>query len=202
MILSWSLQISGALARSTRRLRPTRLASAVACILLALGQPGSAAEIKLLSADVFTGVLDGFVSEFERLSGHKVVILYGTAGNIKGRVESDEPGDVAIVTRPLIDQLERTGKITTATTRDFARSIVAVLVRSGPSRADIRTIETCRNALLAASSISYPDPARGGATGVLFKGVLERLSLAETVAPKTKFPPPGHFAVELVAKGE
>jgi molybdate transport system substrate-binding protein len=171
-------------------------------MLLAIAHAASASEIKLLSADVFTGVLDSFVGEFERSSGHKVVIVYGTAGNIRGRVESDEPGDVAIVTRPMIDQLERTGKIATGTTRDLAHSTVAVVVRSGASRPDISTIDTFRNALLAASSISYPDPARGGATGVLFTGILKRLSLAETVAPKTKFPPPGHFAVELVAKGE
>ena len=203
MIQCRSACITRALAPDVRRFRWRMLAQLVAsAVLLALAQAASASEIKLLSANVFTGVLDGFVGEFERSSGHKVVIVYGTAGNIRDRVQSGEAGDVAIVTRPMMDQLEKNGKIAAGTTRDLARSTVAVVVRSGASRPDISTIDTFRSALLAASSISYPDPARGGATGVLFTGVLKRLSLAETVAPKTKFPPPGHFAVELVAKGE
>ena len=51
------------------------------------------AEIKMLSANVFKGVLDGSISDFERSSGHKVTIIYGTAGNIKSNVQSGETGD-------------------------------------------------------------------------------------------------------------
>ena len=203
MIQCRSARITRALAPDITRFRWRMFAQLVAsAVFFVLAQAASASEIKLLSANVLTGVLDGFVAEFERSSGHKVVIVYGTAGNIRGRVQAGEVGDVAIVTRPMMDQLEMDGKIAAGTTRDLARSTVAVVVRRGASRPDISTIDTFRSVLLAASSISYPDPARGGATGVLFTGVLKRLSLAETVAPKTKFPPPGHFAVELVAKGE
>jgi molybdate transport system substrate-binding protein len=160
------------------------------------------AEIKVLSANVFTGVLDPLFSDFERSSGHKVVFVYGTAGSIRNQVQSDERGDVAIVTRPMMDGLEKTGKITRGTSVDMARSVVAVVVRSGGSKPDISSIDAFKKFLSAVTSISYPDPARGGATGVLFTNILERLSLAAEAKPKTKFPPPGHFAVELVAKGE
>jgi len=195
-----SARVTTALAPDAKRFRRRMLAQLVAsAVLLVLAQAAWASEIKLFSANVFTGVLDAFVGEFERSSGYKVAIVYGTAGNISGRVQSGEAGDVAIVTRPMIDQLEKNGKIAAGTTRDIARSTVAVVVRSGASRPDISTIDTFKSALLAAGSISYPDPTRGGATGVLFTGVLKRLSLAETVASKTKFPPPGHFAIELVA---
>ena len=203
MIQRWSARIAWALAPNARRIQWVMLGQLVAsAILLAVVQGAAASEVRLLSANVFTGVLDGFVAEFERSSGHKVVIVYGTAGNIRGRVQSGEPGDLAIVTRPMMDQLEKSGKIAAGTTRDIARSTVAIVVRAGSTKPDISSIEAFRGALLAASSVSYPDPARGGATGVLFTGILKRLSLTEAVAPKTKFPPPGHFAVELVAKGE
>jgi len=66
-----------------------------------LPQVSRSSEIKLLSANVFTGVLDGPINDFERSTGHKVDILYGTAGSIQGRGQSGEPGDVTIVTKPM-----------------------------------------------------------------------------------------------------
>ena len=203
MIQYWSRR-SGRAFRPTRRIfgRQRVAQLLTSAVLLALAQAVSAAEVKVLSANVFTGVLDGFVGEFERASGHKVAIVYGTAGNIRGRVQSGEAGDVAILTRPMMDELERSGKVAAGITQDFARSTVAIVVKSGARKPDITTIEAFRNTLLAATSISYPDPTRGGATGVLVTRMLQQLSLTEVVAPKTKFPPPGHFAVELVAKGD
>jgi molybdate transport system substrate-binding protein len=163
---------------------------------------GCSAEIKVLSANVFTGVLDNHFRDYERSSGNTVIFVYDTAGNIRNRVQSDESADVAIVTRPMMDQLKKNGKIVHDTTVDIARSAVALVIRSGATKPDIRSTEAFKRVLLSASSISYPDPTRGGATGALFAGILERLNVAAEVKPKTKFPTPGHFAVELVAKGE
>ena len=50
----------------------------------------NAAEIKVLSANVFTGVLDELVGDFERTTGHKVTIVYGTAGAIRNRVQAGQ----------------------------------------------------------------------------------------------------------------
>jgi molybdate transport system substrate-binding protein len=163
---------------------------------------GYSAEIKVLSADVFTGVLDSQFGAFEQTSGHKVSFIYETAGKVRDRVQSGEPGDLAIVPRPMMDELERNGKIAPSTTVNLARSAVALVIRRGAAKPDVGSVEAFRRSVLAAHSISYPDPARGGATGVLFTKILERLDLVAEVKPKTTFPSPGHFAVELVARGE
>jgi molybdate transport system substrate-binding protein len=182
-------------------LRSTLFVSFLTCATL-MPHVGYSAEIKILSANVFTGVLDGLINDFERSSGHKVIIIYATAGNIRNRVQSDEFGDVTIVTRPMMDELEKNGKVVRGTSVNIARSAVAVVVRSGAPKPNISSIDALKRSLLAAKSVSYPDPTRGGATGVLFTGILERLGLTAEIKPKTKFPPPGHFAVELVSKGE
>ncbi len=163
---------------------------------------GSSAEIKVLSADVFSRVLDSQFHDFEQTSGHTISFNYETAGKVRDRVEAGEHGDVAIVTKPMMDGLENEGKIVRGTSMNMARSAVALVLRSGAAKPDVSSIDAFRRSLLAASSISYPDPARGGATGVLLTSILERLNLAAEMKPKTKFPPPGHFAVELVAEGE
>jgi len=169
-------------------------------ILVSMGsQAAPAAEIKVLSANVFTGVLDGVFSDFERSSGHKVVFEYVTAGKVRERVQAD---DVAIATRAILEDLEKRHKIAGGTTLNLARSAVAFVVRKGADKPDVGSVDAFRRALLAVNSISYPDPARGGATGILFTTIVKNLDLVEEMKAKAKFPPPGHFAVELVANGE
>jgi molybdate transport system substrate-binding protein len=161
-----------------------------------------AAEVKVLSANVFTGVLDNVFTDFERSSGHKVLFEYVTAGKVRDRLQAGEYGDVAIATRTILDDLEKNGKIARGTTENLARSAVALVVRKGSAKPDVSSIDAFQRSLLAMGSISYPDPTRGGATGILFTAIADRLGIAGEIKAKTKFPPPGHFAVELVANGE
>jgi molybdate transport system substrate-binding protein len=161
-----------------------------------------ATELTVLSADVFTGVLGELTGDFERSTGHKVTILYGTAGAIRSRVQTGESGDLTILPRPVMDALLQQGRITPGSIVDVARSAVGVAVRRGAPRPDISSGESFARSLAAAQSISYPDPERGGATGVLFTHVLERLGMTDAVRSKTRFPPVGQFAVDVVARGE
>ncbi len=162
----------------------------------------NAAEIKVLSANVFTGVLDALTGDFERTTGHKVTIVYGTAGVIRNRVQAGESGDVTILPRPMMDEVLRQGRITPGSIVDLAHSAVGVAVRTGAPKPDIRSVDAFKRSLSTAKSLSYPDPTRGGATGVLVTRVFERLGMTEEMKPKTKFPPDDQFAVDVVARGE
>jgi molybdate transport system substrate-binding protein len=162
----------------------------------------SAGEIRVLSANVFTDVLDEHFHDYERSSGNKVVFEYATAGKVRERLQSGEQADVAILTRPLLDQLGASGKILQGTATDLARSAVALVIRKGASKPDISSADAFKRTLLSAHSLSYANPARGGATGILVMRDLERLSLVEDMKSKTVFPKPGQFAVELVAHGD
>ncbi len=55
--------------------------------------------------------------------------------------------------------------------------------------------------LLASQSIVYADPTKGGASGVYFAKVLERLGIVDQMKSKTILVP-GAQAAEVVAKGE
>jgi molybdate transport system substrate-binding protein len=61
-----------------------------------------------------------------------------------------------------------------------------------------------KRTLLAAKSISYVDPASGGASGIHFATVLDRLGIADEIKAKTIFPnakTPAEVGA-LVANGE
>src|SRR6266851_5278841 len=117
-----------------------------------------AADIAVLSANVFTGVLDELADKFQQTSGHKVTIIYGTAGVIGSRVQAGAPGDATILPRPILDELLRQGTIAPGSIVDLARSAVGVAVRAGAPKPDIRSVDALKRALLTAKSISYPDP--------------------------------------------
>lgn len=119
-----------------------RAGIAISCfpLIFAVGVV-NAAEIKVLSANVFTGVLDVLAGDFERTTGHKVTIVYGTAGVIRNRVQAGESGDVTILPRPMMDEALRQGRITPGSIVDLAHSAVAVAVRTGAPKPDIRSVE-------------------------------------------------------------
>ena len=145
-----------------------------------------AAEIRVLSAAVMKPVLSALADEFERTTSHKLTISYGPAGAAADRIKNGEAVDVAILQRPVANELAVQGKINYSGMTTLARSSLAVAVRRGMAKPDIGTIEAFKQALLDAHSISYPDPAEGHAAGILFRAIVARLGIAEQIDAKAK----------------
>ncbi len=145
-----------------------------------------AAEIKVLSAAVMKPVLVELAGPFEQATTHKLRISYVPAAAVRSRVEAGEAFDIAILQRPAAEELALLGKIDARGTITLARSGLAVAVRRGLNKPDIGTIEAFKDAILAARSISYPDPAEGHAAGALFRTIIERLGIAAQVEAKAK----------------
>ena len=157
-------------------------------------------EIKVLSAVVMKSALDDLARDFEHATGHKVTLAYAPAGAVRDRILGGEGFDLTILPRPIIDRLQTQGKIAPDSTSVIARSEVAVCVRAGAPKPDISSVDTLKRSLLAANSVAYSDPAKGGASGIHFARVLDRLGIAEQMQPKTKLTGPD--SAEFVAKGE
>lgn len=161
----------------------------------------AAADIKSLVAVGIKEVFEELIPMFERASSHKVIADYATLGAAVKQVRAGQVTDVIIIPRPGIDTLANDGKVS-GNVFDVARSGVGVAVRKGAPKPDISTPDALRKALLAAKSITYTDPALGGASGIHFAKVLERLGIANEMRPKTVFlPKPGHVA-SLVIEGK
>lgn len=148
------------------------------------------------------GALEQLVPQFQKASGHTLAITWGTAAMLTKRIEAGEPADVAILTRANIDTLSKGDKIATGSDVTLAKSSIAVAIKAGMAAPDISTPEALKQALLKAKSIAYSNPASGGASGVYFANLLERMGIAEAMKPKTKFPPPGGNAASLLPTGE
>jgi molybdate transport system substrate-binding protein len=172
--------------------------------LLVLGIKAEAAELKVLSAFGMQSVLEELRPKFERATGHKLALAFATGGATVKRVQGGEATDVVITLRPGIDTLVKDGKAPAGNVTVLARSGIVVIVRKGAPKPDISSPDTLKRTLLVAKSLSYVDPASGGASGIHFAKVLERLGIAKEMQPKTVFPDPKTPAAVgvVVANGE
>ena len=175
----------------------------LAMVVMAAGAPRGAAgaEIKVLTAGAFKQVLLALLPDFERTSGHKVTVENDTVGALTKRIAGGEVFDLAVLTPKAVDDLAKEGKFVAGSRASLARVGVGVVVKDGTPKPDISSVAAFKQALLAAKSVAYIDPAAGGSSGIYVAGLLDKLGIAGEVKPKAKLIPGGAVA-EHVAKGE
>jgi molybdate transport system substrate-binding protein len=175
------------------------LTAAIATSLTA--SAADAAEIKVLHAGAFTQLLEAVVPDFERQSGHKVALKRDTVGALTKLIEGGEAFDLCVLTPAAIEDLIKKGKIAAGSRTNLVKVGVGVVVKEGAPRPDIGTVDAFKQAVLAAKSVAYIDPAAGGSSGIYVARLLEKLGIADAVKPKAVLIPGGAVA-EHVAKGE
>lgn len=182
-------------------MRMTVLSAAI--LLMAAGAPrgAAAAEIKVLTAGAFKQVLLMLVPDFEKQTGHKVIVQNDTVGALAKRIEGGEVFDLAVLTPAAVNDLSSKGKFVAGSRTNLGRVGVGVVVKEGAPKPDISSVDAFKKALLAAKSVAYIDPAAGGSSGIYVAGLLDRLGVAAEVKPKAKLIPGGAVA-EHIARGE
>jgi molybdate transport system substrate-binding protein len=175
----------------------------IAMVLVGAGaaRPAVAAEIKVLTAGAFKQVLLALLPDFERTSGHKVTVQNDTVGALTKRIEGGETFDLAVLTPAAVDALASKGNLDAGSRANLARVGIGVVVKEGAPKPDIGSVAAFKQALLAAKSVAYIDPAAGGSSGIYVAGLLDKLGIAADVKPKAKLIPGGAVA-EHVARGE
>jgi len=165
------------------------------------GAVADAAEVKVLTSVALTSALNELAPKFEQATGNKLEIGYSLIADIRKRMLAGETADVIILSRPVMEELQKQDKFAPGSVANIAGTPVALAVRAGAPKPDISTVDALKQTLLAAKSIVYADPAKGGASGVYFAKVVDRLGIADQLKSKTILVP-GAQAADLVAKGE
>ena len=144
-----------------------------------------ATELRVLAGSAIQPVMNDVIPPFEQASGHRVVFDYGTVGGMAQRVQRGEKADLAVVSGPQLEALQRDGKIVPGTRLDLGKTSVGVFVRKGYPKPDIGSVESFTSAMLAAKSIGYNDPAAGAPVGIYLVGLFERLGIGDAMSRKT-----------------
>jgi molybdate transport system substrate-binding protein len=138
--------------------------------------------------------------DFERSSGHSLVIHYGTIGAINQWLLGGEEADFVIGSSLSMPALVQQGKIAERSESSICKTGIGVVVAQG-SKVRVVSVEDFKNALIGAKAIVYADPARGGAAGIHVAKVIDQLGLTEQVKPKLRLAAGGDITEVTLSLG-
>lgn len=164
--------------------------------LMASCASASGADVVVMAGSAMSGPFSELLPQFERASGHKIVIQYGATGSFQSQIEAGQPVDLVIFGSAGVDDLIKKGKAAADTRVDIARIGVGIAVREGAPKPDIQSVEGLRKTLLGAKSITFTP---GSATGP--DKIIAQLGITEQLKDKIKHNPPDKIAV-VVAAGD
>ena len=159
--------------------------------------PASSAELKIFGSRVTKMIVEDVGPQFERATGHQLVVLTDVAAVMKRRIETGEPFDLAVLVNFQTDDLITKGKLVADTRSDLMKAGIGVAVRRGAKVPDISTVETFKQTLLDAKSITY---LKEGASTIYLDRLFARMGVADALRAKT-IKPETESVSEAVAAG-
>ncbi|MFN3659455.1 MAG: molybdate ABC transporter substrate-binding protein [Pseudolabrys sp.] len=158
--------------------------------------------LKVISAGAVKSMVVALGAEFERETGHKLDLNFGTAGAMRDRVRNGETADLVVLSESAIAELAKAGLVDAQSVTDLGRTVTGVIVREGAAKPDISTPEAFKQALRSARSVAYTDPKAGGSGGIMFAALLQKIGLADEVNAKAVLCKGGADVSARVAAGE
>ena len=175
--------------------------AAIAVVVCGAYDARAQKEITLIAPGGIRAAIEQLIPGFEQKTGYKVKATFGSGLGTKRQVARGEAFDVPVVQPPYPEVLA-SGNVVADSARPLASVALGMAVRPGAPKPDISTPDAVKRTLLAAKSVSYPNPAGGAAAGVTFDETLKKLGIAQQMEPKLKRAQGGARAMEMVAKGE
>lgn len=158
-------------------------AVAMFVIAVLMATSAQAEDVRLVSSVAAKAVVEALLPAFQQSTKHTVTPVFGIAAELKTKVESGEPFDVAILTAPLLDDLIAKGVVDKTSRSVVARSGLGFMIKAGAPKPDVSSVAAFQRTLRAARSITYVPT---GASGIAFVATLEKLGLAEALKARTK----------------
>jgi molybdate transport system substrate-binding protein len=169
-------------------------------LALSAGHAG-AVEIYVVGAGAIEEPFEQLSAAFGRESGHKVHAIFGPVGGMQAKLKGGEKADVIVLSAAAMDALDKDGALVAGSRAELGRATAGVAVRSGAPQPDISTPDAFKQALLAARTIAYTNPAAGGTAGIYMTGLLERLGLTDEVKKRAVLQSSGSAVADAVANG-
>jgi molybdate transport system substrate-binding protein len=137
-------------------------------------------------------------ASYEQKSGCKTA--FTSIGGVEAvrRIRAGEAFDVVVLAEGAMATLEASGHMVSGSRLGFARSSIAVAIRSGEQRPRIDDEEAVKQAVLKARKIAYSS----GPSGDHLKRLFDHWGIAEAISQRLVQAPPGVPVGTLLAQGE
>src|SRR5262249_51806160 len=152
----------------------------VAAAVLFFSGIAHGADVRLLASGALKEAYLELLPDFEKVSGHRVMVAWSSTTDIQKRVMAGEVADLVILGNAGTEELLKQGKLVGNTPTIFAKSGIYVAVRSGAPNPDISSVDALKNSVLTARSVAYSE----GASGTYLVGMFQRLGIYDQVKPK------------------
>ena len=159
------------------------------------------ADITVMSTGAVEPMVKLFAPAFERESGHKAHLIFGTAGGIRARLDAGERPDLLILPAANMEAMDKAGKLVPGTRTDLGRTVTGIAIKDGAPAPDVSTPAAFKQALVKAKGVSFSDPAAGGSSGTYFAGLLQKMGIADAVNKKAVLGKRGYEVAQAVVDG-
>ena len=143
----------------------------IALVIAVSASLASADEVRVFAAGAAKHAVDALAPLFQQATGHTLRTNYDTVGALRDRVlqaPAGEAADIVILSDTALATLKAAGRLNATPAQSIGRVVVALAVKQGAAIPALSNANDLRQALLAATSIAYGDPARGATAGTHF----------------------------------
>ena len=156
-----------------------------------------AADIHVLTAGAYRGVLDALLPGIEQSTGNHLIVTNETTGVIVRKLRAGDAPDLVILPPSAAKEL---GPLL-GPAAPIAKVGIGVAIAPGTARPDISTEAAIRALALAARAPAWIDPRAGGSSGIAMAGLWERWGIAPQMTAKAVLAQ-GGLAAEKITAGE
>ncbi len=126
---------------------------ALACVAAATLKDAAPGDVRLFVSGALRAPVAAVAPLLDQATGHPVVVQVSESRVLQQEIESGQPFEVALLTRPVIDEMIAKGKIVPGSRVDLATVRVGVAVRGDAPALDIATPEGLKRAILGSHGI-------------------------------------------------
>lgn len=180
-------------------MRSTMLSLALA---LCVASPTFSEELKVYAAAGVKAPFLKLASEYEAATGHRIVVVFDTAGATNKAFLGDPGAALLITTQTLISEGEQSGRLGDGVSARLGDTVAGLAAPPGAPKPDVSTPEKLKAALLSARRLVFSDPSRGATVGTHFLKVIETLGIKDEVLKKATLAQDGVETMRLVLEGK
>ena len=129
-------------------------------------------DLKVYAAAAVKSPLIDIAAQYEMMTGHKVTLIFDTAGATEQKFRDDSEAVLLVTTVTLINEAEKMGRLKDGASYRLGETVAGIAVSPGSAKPDISSPEKLKAALLAAKRIAFSDPSRGATVGIHFMKVI------------------------------